>query len=64
MENKNTFETLRNVNLKEKLKEKLGLKYLSWANAWDVIKSIYPDAVRTIYKRGWCLIWEKCYIKT
>lgn len=51
MENKNTFETLRNINLKDKLKEKLGLKYLSWANAWDMIKTLYPDAVRTIYKR-------------
>lgn len=47
----NTFETLRSVNLKEKLKEKVGLKYLSWAHAWETIKSMYPDVVRTIYKR-------------
>ncbi len=51
IQEKNTFETLRNVNLNEKLKEKVGLKYLSWAHAWETIKALYPDAIRTIYKR-------------
>lgn len=47
----NTFEKLRNINLKEKTKEKIGLKYLSWAYAWDELKKVYPDAKRNIYRR-------------
>lgn len=51
MEKINTFETLNNVNLKDKTKEKIGLRYLSWADAWTELKKMYPDAKRTIYKR-------------
>lgn len=47
----NTFERLKNININNRLKEKLGLKYLSWAHAWETIKSLYPDAIRTIYHR-------------
>ena len=47
----NTFERLRNINLKDKTKEKIGLKYLSWAYAWDELKKVYPDAKRNVYKR-------------
>ena len=38
------FENLSKVNLKDKIKEKIGLKYLSWAHAWDVLKTMYPDS--------------------
>ena len=51
MDKNKIFETLYNVNLKEKTKEKIGLKYLSWAYAWAELKKIYPDAQRKIYKR-------------
>lgn len=51
MEKTNTFETLYNINLNDKTKEKIGLKYLSWAYAWAELKKIYPDAERIIYKR-------------
>lgn len=47
----NTFEELKTVNINNRLKDKLGLKYLSWAHAWEVIKSLYPNAIRTIYHR-------------
>lgn len=50
-ETKNTFETLYNLNLSDKTKEKIGLKYLSWAYAWAELKKVYPDAERIIYKR-------------
>lgn len=41
---KQIFENLSKVNLKDKIKEKIGLKYLSWAHAWDVLKTMYPDS--------------------
>lgn len=47
----NTFETLYNLNLSDKTKEKIGLKYLSWPYAWAELKKLYPDAQRIIYKR-------------
>lgn len=48
----NTFETLNNINLKDKVQEKIGLKYLSWAYAWGELKKAYPEAVYTIYTRS------------
>ena len=51
MEKENTFEKLYNLNLADKTKEKIGLKYLSWAYAWAELKKVYPDAERIIYKR-------------
>ena len=49
--NKNTFEVLNSLNLSDKTKEKIGLKYLSWAYAWGELKKLYPDAERKIYRR-------------
>lgn len=51
MEKENTFEKLYNINLTDKTKEKIGLKYLSWAYAWAELKKLYPDAERIVYKR-------------
>ena len=51
MEPENIFQTLNKVNVNDKIKTKLGLNYLSWADAWTVLKGIYPDAARTIYTR-------------
>ena len=51
MEKENTFEKLNSINLKDKTKEKIGLKYLSWSDAWNELKKVYPDAERIIYRR-------------
>lgn len=48
---KTVFETLNNINLKNKIKEKIGLSYLSWADAWAELKKHYPDAFWTVYHR-------------
>lgn len=48
---KSVFETLNNINLKNKIKEKIGLSYLSWADAWAELKKNYPDAFWTVYHR-------------
>lgn len=46
-----TFEKLNAINVNDKIKTKLGLKYLSWAYAWGELLSAYPDATFTIYTR-------------
>lgn len=51
MENK-TFEVLNKININKKVKTKMGLKYLSWADAWSELLTRYPDAVMTVYTRN------------
>ncbi len=43
-EKKSVFQTLREIDLTEKHKEKNKLTYLPWANAWAAVKTVYPDA--------------------
>lgn len=50
-ETKNVFETLSAVNVNDKIKEKMGLKYLSWSEAWGTLKKYYPDSFSTVYTR-------------
>lgn len=45
-----TFETLRKLNVNDKVEKKNGLSYLSWSWAWDQFKQAYPDAVYEIVK--------------
>lgn len=44
------FEKLSSVPVKDKIERKGNLDYLSWANAWAILKSHYPDAQRKIYE--------------
>lgn len=43
------FKKLSSVPIKDKIDRKGNLDYLSWANAWAMLKTIYPDAQRKIY---------------
>lgn len=47
----NYFQRLYDVNVKEKVKKKNSLNYISWAAAWAEVKKIYPDATYHIYER-------------
>lgn len=47
-----TFKELYELDVKDKVEQKNGLNYLSWAYAWAEIKKIYPKANYTIYKFG------------
>lgn len=49
-EKKSVFETLSAVNVKDKIERKGNLDYLSWANAWSVLKANYPNAERKVYE--------------
>lgn len=48
---KEIFSDLNSIDLTGQTDKKLNLTYLSWAKAWGILKSHYPDATWTIYKR-------------
>lgn len=50
MEKKSTYAVLSKVSVKDKVEKKGHLDYLSWAHAWNILKSHYPDANRTVYE--------------
>ncbi len=44
------FNTLYSIGVKDKIERKGNLDYLSWANAWALLKTNYPDAQRKVYE--------------
>lgn len=44
------FKTLSAISIKDKIERKGNLDYLSWANAWSLLKTNYPNAQRKIYE--------------
>jgi len=44
------FASLYGLTVKDKIERKGHLDYLSWANAWALLKSHYPDAQREVYE--------------
>ena len=63
-----TFEKLNAVNVNGKTEKKNGLTYLSWAWAWGIAKTYFPDANYTIYENadGWNYHTDgrTCWVKT
>jgi hypothetical protein len=47
---KNYFEDLAKVQIKDKVEKKGNFDYLSWANAWALIKLRHPKAQRKVYE--------------
>jgi len=47
---KNYFEDLAKVQIKDKVEKKGNFDYLSWANAWALVKLRHPNAQRTVYE--------------
>jgi hypothetical protein len=50
MEKQNYFKKLSDINVKGLAEKKGNFNYLSWANAWALVKEHYPDAQRKVYK--------------
>lgn len=67
-EKKNTFAVLNPINCNDKAEKKNGLTYLSWAWAWGIAKTYFPDANYTIYENadGWNYHTDgrTCWVKT
>lgn len=69
MENKtSTFAVLSKINCNEHTEKKNGLTYLSWAWAWQIIKTNFPDAFYTIYENAQGIPYftdgKTCWVKT
>lgn len=47
---KNNYTTLASISVKEKVERKGNFDYLSWANAWHMLKTIHPNAQRVVYE--------------
>lgn len=43
-EKESVYQRLSKVDVRNFIEQKNGLNYLSWAKAWGLVKSIYPDA--------------------
>ena len=67
-ENSNYFKILNSVDCRDKIEQKNGLSYLSWAYAWAELKKRFPDATYTVYEneRGWNYFTDDstCWVKT
>lgn len=50
MTSEDVFKALSSVNIKDKIERKGNLDYLSWANAWAILKQYYPNAQRKVYE--------------
>lgn len=65
---KSVFATLNVINCNEHTEKKNGLTYLSWAWAWQKVKSNYPDAFYTIYEDANGIPYftdgKTCWVKT
>jgi hypothetical protein len=47
---KETYKKLASISIKGKTERKGNLDYLSWANAWHLLKLEYPTAQRNMYE--------------
>tara|TARA_R100000773_G_C4221040_1_gene119887 strand:+ start:2159 stop:2767 length:609 start_codon:yes stop_codon:yes gene_type:complete len=45
-----TFAMLKGIDIKGVVEMKGNQSYISWANAWDLLKTNFPDAQRKVYK--------------
>lgn len=48
--NKNVFKDLAGISIKGKVERKGKFDYLSWATAWSLIKTEFPNAQRNVYE--------------
>lgn len=68
MEKSSTFAVLNKINCNEHTEKKNGLTYLSWAWAWQIVKSNFPDALYTIYEDANGIPYftdgKTCWVKT
>ena len=67
MQEPSVFATLNAVNCNQHTEKKGNLTYLSWAWAWQMVKSHFPDATYTIYEspEGWNYFTDgrTCWVK-
>lgn len=66
--NLSVFAVLNKINCNEHTEKKNGLTYLSWAWAWQEVKSSFPEAFYTIYENADGIPYftdgKTCWVKT
>jgi len=55
MSKSNYYKGLSELPIKRLVEKKGGLDYLSWSNAWDMLKKEHPTAQRIVYE---CTTWN------
>ena len=50
MKMESVYNSLKAIDVRPKAEKKGRADYLSWAHAWDMLKSLYPQAQRIIYE--------------
>lgn len=64
----NYFIKLNSINVNDKVEQKAGLTYLSWAYAWGEVKKNFPDSTYKVYEspEGWNYFTDgkTCWVKT
>ena len=68
VKSKSVFETLAAINVYDYIDKRGGLSYVSWANAWMLLKREFPTATRTIYEHdhtgmNYFSDGRTCYVK-
>ena len=62
------FKKLSAVDVSKKIAKKGELSYLPWADAWGMVKAIYPDANYKVYERedgcNYFTDGRTCWVKT
>lgn len=56
VKSKSIYANLSAINVRGKVERKGQMDYLSWANAWHMLKQNYPEATRNVYEdlaTGW-----------
>ena len=51
MKHESVYNSLKAIDVRPKAEKKGRADYLSWAHAWDMLKSNYPQAQRIIYEQ-------------
>ena len=46
----NYFKQLYNIDVSNKIKNKSGINYISWAAAWSEVKKVFPNATFKVYE--------------
>ena len=52
MADKNLFEQLYDVDVRDRMYQKQGLSYIPWATAWSEVAKVFPNATYEIVKFG------------
>ena len=47
---KTTYTTLSTLPIKDKVERKGKMDYISWANAWHLLKTTFPESQRKVYE--------------